>query len=114
MMWISVCDFAIYSSFMKSHFLKSLLVIGIPSLLLLGIFFFTLNTTGCGESCRPSCRSGFVCVSEECVTVCNPECDSGETCNEETGECESESTETESSTESETESETATETETES
>lgn len=37
-------------------------------------------------ACAPACRSGFVCVSGECVSACNPACDPGEICTRD-GEC---------------------------
>lgn len=36
--------------------------------------------------CRPSCRTGYVCVDGECVSACNPPCAAEETCTAE-GEC---------------------------
>lgn len=30
--------------------------------------------------CRPTCRTGFVCVDDQCVSACNPPCDTGEQC----------------------------------
>ncbi|HEX6240504.1 MAG TPA: hypothetical protein VFZ61_06405, partial [Polyangiales bacterium] len=39
-----------------------------------------------GQQCLPSCRSGYLCVSGQCVSACNPICPAGEMCTER-GEC---------------------------
>lgn len=39
-----------------------------------------------GSQCMPSCRSGYLCVSGQCVSACNPICSAGEMCTER-GEC---------------------------
>lgn len=52
------------------------------------LFFISQSFIACGETCHPSCSSGFECVSDECVSVCNPTCDSDQTCNPDTAECE--------------------------
>ncbi|HKU41519.1 MAG TPA: hypothetical protein VJR89_25355, partial [Polyangiales bacterium] len=36
--------------------------------------------------CVPSCRSGYVCVSNQCVSACNPPCSIGDVCTAH-GEC---------------------------
>jgi hypothetical protein len=38
------------------------------------------------NQCLPSCRSGYTCVSGQCVSLCNPICPVGEYCTER-GEC---------------------------
>jgi hypothetical protein len=37
-------------------------------------------------ACVPQCRSGFTCVSGQCVSSCNPPCSSGDVCTA-AGEC---------------------------
>lgn len=47
------------------------------------------SSQGWGSSsnqCLPSCRTGFTCVSSQCVSLCNPICPVGEMCTEH-GEC---------------------------
>lgn len=39
-----------------------------------------------GGTCEPACRSGFVCLRDECVSACNPVCDADERCTDD-GEC---------------------------
>jgi hypothetical protein len=36
--------------------------------------------------CVPACRSGFVCITGQCVSACNPPCSAGMSCTS-TGEC---------------------------
>lgn len=37
-------------------------------------------------TCTPACRSGFVCVMNQCVSACNPACGEGELCTDQ-GRC---------------------------
>ncbi len=37
------------------------------------------------QECRPTCRTGFVCVDGVCVSECNPPCAAGEVCKK--GDC---------------------------
>lgn len=39
-----------------------------------------------GSQCLPSCRTGYLCISGQCVSSCNPICGAGEMCTER-GEC---------------------------
>ncbi len=32
------------------------------------------------DSCRPSCRDGYVCIDGGCVSACNPVCEAGQRC----------------------------------
>src|SRR5690242_1896575 len=36
--------------------------------------------------CKPECRSGFICVNNQCVSRCNPPCAASEQCTTD-GEC---------------------------
>jgi len=38
------------------------------------------------QQCLPSCRTGYLCVSGQCMSACNPICPAGEMCTER-GEC---------------------------
>lgn len=38
------------------------------------------------NACLPACRSGYVCLQNQCVSACNPPCSAGETC-EPDGRC---------------------------
>lgn len=73
---------------------------GLIPLGLVPVIFASLGSfqAGCGEYCSPTCRSGYTCVSQTCVTVCNPECDSGYTCEAATGECIADTTTTDTTT----------------
>lgn len=50
------------------------------SLLLLGAFLLAAVAACGGDECKPACRSGFECVSGECVSECNPPCEAHEEC----------------------------------
>ncbi len=56
--------------------------------LTVGVVFAIVSThSGCSETCSPSCREGFECISETCTSVCNPACGSGFDCKPDTEEC---------------------------
>jgi hypothetical protein len=35
---------------------------------------------GASSECLPSCRGGYMCVRNQCVSPCNPPCDAGQIC----------------------------------